>query len=457
MTSHLSWDRERALDHARELVSQTWRNFDSAREYQPTVSPELLDLLNAPLPNEPCDAVQALDEAAEALDTTTSQARPRYFGYIGSSGLEVGALADLLVGSHDANLAIDAGAATLVEAQALRWVAEFIGYPAQGGSFTSGGTVSNITALTAARERAFPGSRQHGVVPGSATAYCSADAHYSICRAIEVLGIGSQWLRPIPVDVNRRMNPIALSHAIDDDIAQGRTPMVVVATSGTTLTGAIDPIDAIADVCDVHGVWLHIDGAYGLPAAAVMPDAFTGLARADSVSVDAHKWMFVPKACGVVMVREPQALAQAFGHATSYIPGATLNAVDVTLEYSRPLRALKMWLAFRVHGAAEMRAALQRNIDQARLLHDLATERPGWQVALHPALSIVLMRHEGVDNAALVEAIQQDGRVYVSHAQMDGQTWLRPCFTNPRTTSADVQALIDVADEIVHYGDNSVL
>ena len=351
----------------------------------------------------------------------------------------------LLAHSYDPNLALHAGAATLIEAQALRWTAEFVGFPMAGGSFTSGGTVSNVTALAAARERVFPGSRQSGETPG-ATVYCSSDAHYSVIRAIELLGIGSDNLRAVPIDEHRRMRAEALADMVEADIAAGRIPMAVVGTAGTTLTGAIDPLDAIADICAEHGVWMHVDGAYGLPAASVIPERFRGLERADSVTVDAHKWMFVPKACGVVMVRDESALAAAFGHETSYIPG-TRNAVDVTLEYSRPLRALKLWLAFRVHGAEKFRETIARNIEFAHRLHDMAAER-GWEVGPDPDLSITLMRKSGIDNAALVQRLQEDARVYVSHAVVDGQTWLRPCFTNLRTSTRDVEILMDVADEV---------
>ena len=438
-------ERERALDHARDLVAAAWEEFDTARDIEPPISPELLATLDLPLPEAGIDVVEALDEAAEALDQSLAQSRPRYLAYIGSSGLEIGALADLLAHSYDPNLALHAGAATLIEAQALRWTAEFVGFPAAGGSFTSGGTVSNVTALAAARERAVPDSRKRGTPPG-AVVYCSSDAHYSNVRAVELLGIGSDNVRDVPIDEHRRMRPEALEEMIRADLAAGRTPIAVVATAGTTLTGAIDPLDAIADICAEHGIWMHVDGAYGLPAASVMPERFAGLERADSVTVDAHKWMFVPKACGIVMVRDESALAAAFGHETSYIPG-TRNAVDVTLEYSRPLRALKLWLAFRVHGAEKFRETIQRNIDLAHMLHAMAAER-GWEVGPVPDLSITLMRKPGIDNAELVQRLQADGRVYISHATVDGETWLRPCFTNVRTTASDVQVLMDVADEV---------
>ncbi len=438
-------DRERALDHARDLVAAAWEEFDHARDIEPPISAELLRTLDLDLPEDGIDVVAALDEAAEALDQSLAQARPRYLAYIGSSGLEIGALADLLAHSYDPNLALHAGAATLIEAQALRWTAEFVGYPLAGGSFTSGGTVSNVTALAAARERTFPGSRRTGM-PSGATVYCSADAHYSVTRAVELLGIGSDNVRDVPIDSDRRMRPDALADLVDADLAAGRTPMAIVGTAGTTLTGAIDPLSDIADICGATGIWMHVDGAYGLPAAAVIPERFRGLERADSVTVDAHKWMFVPKACGVVMVRNESTLAAAFGHETSYIPG-TRNAVDVTLEYSRPLRALKLWLAFRVHGAAKFRETIQRNIDFAEALYGMASAR-GWEVGPTPDLSIVLMRKPGLDNAELVTRLQADGRVYISHAVVDGETWLRPCFTNPRTTAEDVRVLMDVADDV---------
>jgi aromatic-L-amino-acid decarboxylase len=439
-------ERERALDHTRDLVAAAWAEFDEARDVEPPISAELLATLDLPLPETGIDVVEALDEAAEALDQSLAQSRPRYLAYVGSSGLEIGALADLLAHSYDPNLALHAGAATLIEAQALRWTAEFVGFPKAGGSFTSGGTVSNVTALAAARERAFPGSRRSGSTPG-ATVYCSSDAHYSIVRAVELLGIGSDNLRDVPIDEHRRMRANALAAMVTADIAAGRTPIAIVGTAGTTLTGAIDPLDAIADICAEHGIWMHVDGAYGLPAASVVPERFRGLERADSVTVDAHKWMFVPKACGVVMVRDESALAAAFGHETSYIPG-TRNAVDVTLEYSRPLRALKLWLAFRVHGAEKFREAIARTMHHAKQLHAMASVREGWEVGPEPDLSITLMRKAGIDNAELVKRLQADGRVYISHAVVDGETWLRPCFTNVRTTSSDVDVLMEVADEI---------
>lgn len=456
----LDVSREEALVYATKLVEEAWRSFDRYRPEEPPLDERVRRLLGAELPEGPVSVHEALDDAARILDESIAQPRPRYFAFIGSSGLEVGTIADLLSHTYDINLAVDARAATEIEHQAVRWVGELVGFPATIGAFTSGGTISNMTALAAARERALPGSRAEGLVRRNIAVYSSAEVHYSITRAVELLGIGSNNLRDLPIDETHRMRPQALAEAIDRDVADGVVPVAVVATGGTTLTGAVDPIDEIADVCAERGVWLHVDGAYGLPAASVpgcMP-LFRGLDRADSVSVDAHKWLYLPKACGVVLVRERDALTRAFAHEQGYLPHQRheLHAVDITLEYSRPFRALKLWLAFRAHGAPQFRDAIAQNLREADLLYRAARATGDFQtMAEPPQLSIVPIRHTpaGVGdldahNEALAKAIQADGRVYLASALIDGRVWLRPCFVNFRTTEDDVLAILDVAREL---------
>ena len=450
--------RDEALAHAVKLVAEAWDSFDQFRPEEPPLDERVRRLLEAGLPEGPTPAHEALDDAARILDESIAQARPRYFAFIGSSGLEIGTLADLLAHTYDINLAVDARAATELENQAVGWVGEFVGFPAAHGAFTSGGTVSNMTALAAARERALPGARTSGLGDRRVAVYCSTEVHYSITRAVELLGIGSENLRALPIDGARRMRPDSLAEAIDTDLATGVTPIAVVATAGTTLTGAIDRVDDIAQVCSPRGVWLHVDGAYGLPAATVLPDPFSGLARADSVSVDAHKWLYLPKACGVMLVRDEASLTKAFAHEQGYLPHQRheLHAVDITLEYSRPFRALKLWLALRAHGAAQFREAIGRNLAEAALLYDTASSAPDFEVLPErPQLSIVPIRHAppGVrdldaHNDALARAIQADGRIYLASALIDDRVWLRPCFVNFRTTEDDVLALLDVARDL---------
>ena len=458
MTLRLDIPREQALDRAAEIVAEAWRSFDQARPTEPPINDRLKVLLEAALPESPGRVLEVLEDARRALDETIAQTRPRYFAFVGGSGLEIGVLGDLLASCFDANLAVWAAAASEIEDQAIRWVAEFLGFPAAAGAFTSGGTVSNMTALAAARERAIPGSRHHGLGSAPATLYCSQEAHYSIVRAAELLGIGSTNVRALPIDENRRLVPEAVEDAIRADRAAGRVPIAVVATAGTTLTGAVDPIGALADVCTEAGVWLHVDGAYGLPAATT-PSAghlFAGLDRADSVTLDAHKWLYLPKACGVLLVRSRDDLVQAFSHEEAYIPHErTGHMVDITLEYSRPFRALKLWLAFRAHGAQAFRDAVEDNLRQARLLYDLVVAHDALEpLCGPPPLSIVPFRHVGsggdmnAENARLIRALQDDGRVWVAPATIDDKVGLRPCFVNFRTTDDDVRALVDVAVEL---------
>ncbi len=452
--------REAALARTAQHVLTAWQEFDTAREHESLPSEALHQLLTAPLPSEGINVLDVIDQAVEVLDSSLAQSRPRYFAFIGSSGLEVGALADLLAHSYDSNLAVDAGAATELEWQAVSWLAEFIGFPAETGTFTSGGTISNITALASAREAAIPGARERGFRDIRPTLYCSTEAHYSITRAAEVLGIGSANVRAIDIDDQRRMRTDVLRGQLRRDLADGHTPVAIVATTGTTLTGAVDPIEQLADVAEEFGVWLHVDGAYGVPAAAVASRAylFAGLDRVNSVTVDCHKWMFVPKACSAVLVRDAASLAKVFAHDEAYMPhaGGHYNAVDITLEYSRPFRALKLWMLFSTHGANAVRTAIERNCDQAQMLFDWIQSRPLFEtLSSRPQLSIVPFRAVVADcpdpdmhNDALCAAIQRDGRVYVSPATIDGYVWLRPCFTNFRTTSDDVATLLDVAQEL---------
>jgi aromatic-L-amino-acid decarboxylase len=451
--------RADVLDHATKLILSAWRSFDNARPGQPLPEQRHHELLSLPLPDGQSDPCAALDAAADVLDVSLAQSRPRYFAYIGSSGLEIGVLADALMASHDVNVAVSSGAADLLEAQTIRWVGQFVGFSDNArGLLAAGGTISNLTALTAARERALPGVRQVGTAGRRLALYCSAEAHYSVRRAAEVLGIGGANVRRIPIDSARHMRVDACAEAIDRDRQEGVVPVAVVATAGTTLTGAVDDIDGLADVCRARDVWLHVDGAYGLPAAATARAGpqFAGLARADSASVDAHKWLYIPKSCSVLLVHDVGVLERTFSHYEGYIPhGEELHAVDRTLEYSRPLSALKLWLAFTVHGAAAIRAAIERNLAEAALLARLVRDDARFELLVDPPLSVVCFRRAqaGVPDLdehtrALADAVAADGRLLIAPAVADGRTWLRACFVNHRTTEEDVRAIPTVTAEV---------
>ena len=452
-------DREGVLADLTRVIADAWASFDSPRISEPELDPALAARLGTALPEDAGDAEAALADAARVLDASVSPSRPLFLAYIGSTGLEIGVLASALAATYDINLVASAGGAELVEEQALRWVADFVGFPLAEGAFTSGGMTSNLTALLAARERALPGARVDGVGTRRAAVYCSDEAHHSVVRAVETCGLGSGAIRRIPIDGQRRMRTDALEQALARDIAAGVVPVAVVATAGTTLTGAVDPLDAIADLCERHGVWLHIDGAYGLPAAAAPTAAplFAGLERADSATLDAHKWLGVQKSCSVVLLRERGPLQAAFGHEERYLlhEGDVANAVDRTLEYSRPLRSLRLWMAFRVHGAAQYRAWIERTLANARRLTELVQAAPEFELLHEPQLSTVCFRHvppgvADVDahNIALARAMMRDGRIYLAPAAFDGRACLRVCFVNFRTAPDAAALVLDVAAEL---------
>ena len=452
-------DREGILGDLERFICEAWASFDAPRTSEPQLDEMLIGRLDALLPEEAGDAEAALKDAARILDASISPSRPLYLGYIGSTGLEIGVLASALAATYDANLAVTAGGADLVEEQTLRWVAGFVGFPFAEGVFTSGGMTSNLTALLAARERALPGCRADGLGGRRAAVYCSAEAHHSVVRAVDVCGLGSSAVRSIPVDGRHRMRPEALEEALSKDVAAGVVPVAVVATAGTTLTGAVDPLDAVADVCARHDVWLHIDGAYGLPGAAAPTAAplFAGLERADSATIDAHKWLGVQKSCSAVLLRETGRLRAAFGHEERYMlhEGDVANPVDRTLEYSRPLRSLRLWMAFRVHGAAQYRAWIEHTLVNARHLTESLRDSSEFELLHDPMLSTVCFRHvpPGVDdldahNFRLAREMQRDGRVFLASASVDGQACLRVCFVNFRTTFDGVDCVRAVAQEI---------
>jgi aromatic-L-amino-acid decarboxylase len=452
-------DRATVLANLGRLIDEAWSSFDAPRVSEPALSAELTARLRTPLPEPPGEEDQALADAVATLEASVSPSRPLYVAYIGSSGLEVGVLASALSATYDANLASAAGGAELIEQQTLEWLAQFVRYPLGEGTFTSGGMTSNLTALLVARERALPGSRADGVSGARAAVYCSDEAHYSVVRAVEAAGLGASAVRRIPIDERRRMRVDALAQALTRDREDGVVPVSVVATAGTTLTGAVDPIDRIAELCAEHRTWLHVDGAYGLPASATVSAGplFAGLPRADSVTIDAHKWLGVPKSCSAVLFRERGSLVTAFGHQERYMlhEGDIANPVDRTFEYSRPLRSLRLWMAFRIHGAAQYRQWIEGTLTHARELVSMIEASDDFELLHTPMLSTVCFRHvpPGVadldaHNARLGRAMQTDGRVFLAPAAIDAMTCLRACFVNFRTRADEVKTIVEVARTI---------
>jgi glutamate/tyrosine decarboxylase-like PLP-dependent enzyme len=390
---------------------------------------------------------------------------PRFLGYITAPPAPIGILGDFLAAAINANVGswTLAPAATEIESQTIRWIAELVGYPAgSGGVLVSGGNMANLvcfwTARAAAEARRSADTKD---APHRLRVYCSAETHTWIQKAADLSGLGASSIRWIPTDADLRMDVGALDRALHADGAAGDVPFLIVGTAGSVGTGAVDPLKQLASLARDHGAWFHIDGAYG-GFAAIASDApadLLALGEADSLAVDPHKWLYAPLEAGCALVREPQHLRAAFSHHPPYYhldPDVT-NYVDFGPQNSRGFRALKVWLALRHVGAAGYREMISEDIRLSRVLAEAVRQTPELEY-LTQSLSITTFRYVPADlrtrtgetaveehldalNLELLERLQREGELFVSNAVVGGRYALRACIVNFHTTLADVEAV----------------
>jgi aromatic-L-amino-acid decarboxylase len=341
--------------------------------------------------------------------------------------------------------------ATTVELVVLDWLRELCGLPAgTEGALVSGGSVGTITALAAARTARLDGRADPGAV-----VYLSDQAHASNARALDVLGFAPEQVRQLPTGAGHRLSAEAVREAAGADLAAGRRPFCVVATAGSTSSGAVDPLVQLADLCEAHGMWLHVDGAYGA-AAMLCPERrglLAGIERADSLVLDPHKWLFQPYEVGCVLVREPGLLERTFALDGPYlrdVTGGEINFRDRSLQLTRGARALKLWLSVRVFGLAAFRDAVERGIALAEHAEAVLSARPGWEIVTPAQLAIVCFRRAGDDalQSRIAEAMVRDGFAAPSTTELGGRVALRLCTINPRTTAADVERTIERMESV---------
>jgi len=424
------------------------------------------------LPDQGEDPTEVLRTARELLfDHSLFNGHPRFFGYITSSPAPIGMLGDLLAAAVNPNVGgwRLSPIATEIEGQTIRWIAELIGYPKEcGGLFVSGGNMANMVCLFAARVAAAEWDLRAEGVGGEEhprlRVYASGEAHTWLQKGCDLSGIGTDAVRWIQVDGDLRMRPDVLKEAIAQDRAAGELPMMVIGTAGSVSTGIVDPLPEIGAICREAGVWFHVDGAYGAFAAAVpgTPEALRGLALADSIAVDPHKWLYAPLEAGCALVRNPEALRRAFSYHPPYyhFGEEATNYFDFGPQNSRGFRALKVWLALRMAGRAGYREMIGEDIRLSEKLYALAEAHPELE-ANSLSLSIATFRFLPVGlrdrsaeesvaayvetlNQALLEQIQRSGEAFVSHAVVGGQTFLRSCIVNFHTTEADIEAVPEI-------------
>jgi aromatic-L-amino-acid decarboxylase len=415
---------------------------------------------DAALPENGSVPEQILREATELVrDRSLLNGHPRFWGYISGAPAPLGILADLLAAGVNPNLGgwPLAPVATEIERQTVRWIGELVGFPAGDGILVSGGNMANFVGFLAARRAKAPWDiRVEGAGGRRLFVYCSADTHTWIQNAADMFGLGTDSIRWIGTDAEQRMRTDLLRDAIAADRAVGDTPFLVVGTGGSVSTGAIDPLPELRRICDEEDLWLHVDGAYGAVAACLpnVPEDLLGLREADSVSVDPHKWLYAPLEAGAALVREPGALLDTFSYHPPYfhLDYEIVNYFERGPQNSRGFRALKVWLALRQAGRGGYVESIGEDCRLARHLYELCDAQPELE-ARTCSLSITTFRYrpEGLDeseldrlNEELLDRLQRDGEVFVSHAVIDGSYFLRACIVNFRTTEADIEALTEV-------------
>src|SRR6478735_7635356 len=428
------------------------RRLDTAA-IRPSISgSESVDLFAGPPPERGMGPA-ALDALVEVARNSRA-GNGRFFGYVMGSGEPVAALGDLFASVINQNAtAWRSGPATaVIEQTVVGWLADAIGCTGFSGTLTSGGSLANLMGLAMARESRAP-ANQSGATGG--VVYASREVHMSLGKAVALLGLGRDNLRLLPTDAELRLDVAALREAVGLDRAAGRVPLAVVASAGTIVTGSVDPIAEIVEVARAEDLWVHVDGAYGGPAAMVEPMLFRGIGDVDSLSLDAHKWLYQPLDCSVLLYRDTAAARRTFALTDDYAASLSEDPVEgqvffeETVELSRRVRALKLWLSLRYHGLHAFRQSIAGNIAQARRLAGLVDAEPGLERLAEVPLSAVCFRWRGGEpgtldeaNAAILNRVNRRGRVYLSNATVRGHFALRACITNHRTTDADVDAVV---------------
>lgn len=385
---------------------------------------------------------------------------PAFFAYFGISGSGPGILGEMLSAALNVNAMLwrTSPAATELEQRVLAWVAEMLGLPREWfGEITDTASASTLYALAAAREAAGVNVREHGMagradLPPLAI-YTSTQAHSSVDKAAIALGIGRRWTRHIEVDAEFRMRPDLLEHSIKADLAAGVKPIAVVATVGTTSSTSIDPVEAIAEVCERYGVWLHIDAAYG-GAAALLPShrqVLNGCDRADSFVTNPHKWLLTPIDCSLLYTRRPDDLKRAFSLVAEYLRTSesdVVNLMDYGLSLGRRFRALKLWMVIRAYGREGLARSIKGHIDAAQWLAAQIDQAADWERLAPVPFSTVCFRHApaGITNLAahntrILEAINASGKAFLSHTKLNSEYALRVAIGNQATTQEHVARL----------------
>jgi glutamate/tyrosine decarboxylase-like PLP-dependent enzyme len=402
-----------------------------------------------PLPLRPATLQAVLEEYRELVLTRGILATSgRFFGYVPGGALPSAAIGDYvaaLTNSYAGVYGASPGGGE-IENSAVRWMIEVLGFPDTAwGTLQSGGTLATLTAVVAARETRPAAEWPRGVI------YVTDEAHVCVRKSLHIAGLGAVPLRVVATDDQLRMSVPDLEAQIEQDRARGETPWMVFASAGTVNTGVVDPLAAIADVARKHGIWFHVDAAYGgfFLLTKRARARFAGIERADSVVLDPHKGLFLPYGCGAVVVRDEKTLRKGFTYSSDYldlVPRAGVpSPADYSPELTRHFRALRLWTSLKVHGLERYRAALEEKLILAQLAHRGLTALERIETLPAPELSCVAFRVRGEGDeatAALHTRVLERGRIHISSTRLWGRLYLRLCVLSFRSHRADVEEAI---------------
>ena len=459
-------------------------NFNESIGDGPVTSGESPDQIqsilgNSKLPEKGISPADLISRTADLLlHHSLFNGHPKFLGYITSSPAPIGALADLLASAVNPNVGANilSPVATAIEKQTIQWLSQFIGLPSgYGGILVSGGNMANFTAFLAARTAKAPEMlKEVGLrhLPAEMVIYCPQTTHTWIEKAVVLFGHGKSSLRWIPLDEHYRLDTGSLEKAIQRDLACGKQPFMVVGTAGDVSTGVVDNLYQTASVCKKYGLWFHIDGAYGIPAAALpgLGNLFDGIEEADSLALDPHKWLYAPLEVGCTLVKNPQHLINSYSSHPDYYNFSndeerTTNFYEFGLQNSRGFRALKVWMALQQVGSKGYIEMIAEDIRLSELFYKKAVNHPELE-AVTQNLSIATMRYvpqalkmneEAKEkylnelNEELLNEIQRQGEMFLSNAVISGRYCLRGCIVNFRTSEKDIGEMIGI---IVREGRN---
>jgi glutamate/tyrosine decarboxylase-like PLP-dependent enzyme len=467
------------------LVMDYFARVSGLPVFPETTADQIAEQLQTVLPVEGEPLERLIEDCRSVISASRHNGHPRFFGYVASPSTPIGAFADLIASALNQNVTSwrSAPAATLVEKTVVGWLGQLIGYSRDArGLLTSGGSMANMNALFIAhRVKGGVETSHHGLWNAGKpmTVYASDQVHFSIVKAADVLGIGRDQVRLLKSDERFRLDIRILRERLASDIEVGFRPFCVVGNAGTVSTGAVDPLEEIAEVVSEYGLWLHVDGAYGALAALdeTKSALFKGIERADSISLDPHKWLYAPVDAGCLLFRDEARVAQAFSsNEADYIKvqeesdEEAFAFWDYGIELSRRFRALKIWLMLRYYGTRRVAAAIAADNALAFELGERIRASEDFELLAPPELSICCFRYVPVElrerlkanneeecvlanneldelNARIMRRVQRGGRAYLSNATIGGRYALRACITNFRTTSEDIKETLRIVRE----------